>query len=253
MAVQMRIREAPAEGGGVVELTPWRERFGVLAGITTRAGSPGAGFGFLTPAPAADVVAAWRAFAAGWGGAFPTLVVGLQIHGRAVAIHDAPPPGWILRDGIDGHVTGTQGVLLAVTVADCIPVYVLHPASGTMGLLHIGWRGAAAGMLEAGIAAVHEVTGDTEGDLVIHCGVGICGDCYEVGPEVLGAVTGGEATAPGRLDLRAQLAERASRCGVGEITCSTWCAAHDASWFYSHRRSHGADGRMVAYLGRPLA
>jgi len=48
-------------------------------------------------------------------------------------------------------------------------------------------------------------------------------------------------------------AARAGDAGVGEVSVSPLCAAHDATRFFSHRRSGGTDGRMLAYLGRPIA
>jgi len=87
----------------------------------------------------------------------------------------------------------------------------------------------------------------------MHCGVGICGACYEVGPEVLPRFDAGTDAGPQRLDLRAVLVAQAHRLGVGEVSVSPWCSAHDHDRFFSHRASGGHDGRMVAYLGRPLA
>ena len=64
---------------------------------------------------------------------------------------------------------------------------------------------------------------------------------------------GAPAQGPGpwHLDLRARLAEQAARLGLGTVTVSGWCSAHDRDSFYSHRASRGTDGRMVAYLGMP--
>jgi hypothetical protein len=86
----------------------------------------------------------------------------------------------------------------------------------------------------------------------MHCGVGICGPCYEVGDEVSRAVLGPEAS-PGkrRLDLRAVLARQAESLGLGEISVSPLCTSCHRDRFFSHRASGGTDGRMLAYLGIP--
>jgi copper oxidase (laccase) domain-containing protein len=55
------------------------------------------------------------------------------------------------------------------------------------------------------------------------------------------------------MDLRAILVAQAERLGVGAVSVSPWCSAHDRDHFFSHRASGGRDGRMVAYLGQPLA
>jgi copper oxidase (laccase) domain-containing protein len=62
-----------------------------------------------------------------------------------------------------------------------------------------------------------------------------------------------DGTGPWHLDLRDRLSRQAAELGVGRVTASTWCSAHDRGCFYSHRASGGKDGRMVAYLGMPKA
>ena len=148
-------------------------------------------------------------------------------------------------------MTSARGVLLTVTVADCIPVYLVVPGRG-VALLHAGWRGTAGGILRAGLARLQEATGAAPGDVIMHCGVGICGPCYEVGSEVVtGCGLRAEGAGPWHLDLRAQLSAAAQALGVAGVTTSGWCSAHDRHSFYSHRASSGEDGRMVAYLGMP--
>jgi copper oxidase (laccase) domain-containing protein len=97
--------------------------------------------------------------------------------------------------------------------------------------------------------------------MVMHCGVGICGDCYEVGAEVVAQLRDSVAPdapglpgsgGPARIDLREVLLRQGRALGVGAVTVSPWCSAHDRGRFFSHRASGGRDGRMVAYLGRPL-
>jgi len=55
------------------------------------------------------------------------------------------------------------------------------------------------------------------------------------------------------LDLRTILAAQAIELGIGAVTVSPWCTAHDRERFFSHRASAGAAGRQVAYVGRPIA
>ena len=89
-------------------------------------------------------------------------------------------------------------------------------------------------------------------DIVMHCGPGICGACYEVGSEVLAQLTGRPETEPGRLDLRQVLVQQGRALGLADISTSAWCSAHDRDQFFSHRASGGRDGRMIAYVGLPL-
>jgi polyphenol oxidase len=117
-------------------------------------------------------------------------------------------------------------------------------------LLHAGWRGTAGGILGRGLERLLAAVRSDTADVIMHCGVGICGDCYEVGSEVMlgcGAAADGEG--PWHLDLRDRLVEQARELGLAQVTTSGWCSAHDRPAFYSHRASGGTDGRMVAYIG----
>ncbi len=243
------LRETPTARGdfACLELAEWAAELNLIAGVTAR----GADFGLASPEPAAAVLNRWRRLHAALRPAFPAVVVGRQCHGTTLATHQAPATGWQVLDDTDGHLTAGPGILLAVTVADCVPVYLAQTAGEWIALLHAGWRGTAGGIVEQGIAALAKLAGCAPRDIVIHCGICVCGNCYEVGSEVYQAVTGEPTTGKRKLDLRAAVAQRAERSGVRRVTRSPWCTAHDRDTFYSHRGSGGKDGRMVAYLGRP--
>ena len=247
------LAEEPVGGAPVplAELAEWRERFGVVAGVTERGERGDFSMGLWSAEPALGITERWRAFRRWMASRFPTVVMAHQVHSAAVRWHRALEPGWHVGDEYDGHLTVEQGLLLAVTVADCIPIYLVERAGKGLGLLHAGWRGTAGGMLEEGVRALCARTGAEPADVAVHLGVGICGACYEVGPEVAWAVRGEGAQGPVHLDLRAELAARALRLGVEEVTLSPFCTAHDRARFFSHRGSGGRGGRMVAYLGRP--
>lgn len=248
------LREAPVPGGDVprFEVPGWRERFGVVAGITAR-GEPGPGFdlGLWSGQPVAEVMRRWASFRSAEPG-FSAVCLGNQVHRTEVAWHDQGQ-GWIILDGIDGHGTDARGILLTVTVADCVPVYLVDPARHAVALLHAGWRGASGRILERGVRLLAGHAGSTVTDTVMHCGVSICASCYEVDSQVFEAF-GIPVPAGGRgpLDLRAQLARQALELGIADVTVSPWCTAHDRGRFFSHRAGGGADGRLVAYLGMPL-
>ena len=249
------VRERPVDGAVPrFELDEWRDRFGIIAGITGRGDDAGRGFdlGLWTDAPVGDVMTRWRQFRVAEPG-FGAVVLGNQVHGSVVAWHDHVS-GWMQVEGVDGHATAGRGVLLTVTVADCIPVYLVAPRHGAVALLHAGWRGTAARILERGVEVLTAGSKCSPSDIVMHCGVGICGDCYEVGPEVLeGVGLRGDGRGPWTVDLRERLAAQATRLRIADVTASSWCTAHHRPLFFSHRASRGTDGRMVAYLGIPAA
>lgn len=234
------------------EVPGWRALYGVVAGVTARGDGPGPGFdlGLWTGNPVGEVMSRWRAFRQAEPG-FSGVVLGHQVHQAMVAWHNGGD-GWLQIDAVDGHATMASGLLLTVTVADCIPVYLVAPKRRAIAILHSGWRGTAQQIIHRGIETLLERSGASADELLIHCGIGICGACYEVGREVMDgcglSVTG---SGPWHLDLRAVLAEQAKAVGAVAISTSQWCTNHDYPTFYSHRASGGRDGRMVAYLGMP--
>jgi len=231
------------------EVPGWSERFGVVAGITERGGGPAPfDLGLAGDAPAGAVLGRWRAFQAATGA--QSVVVSRQVHGSRVSWHQELPPGLSLQDGSDGHACRTPGLLLAVTVADCIPIYLVDPVARAIALLHAGWRGTAAGILAAGIECLKGRAGSRVAHVAMHLGPGICGTCYEVGAEVPTALgSAPEGAGPFRVDLREVLVEQAGRMGIRQISTSQLCSSELRNRFFSHRGSGGRDGRMVAYLG----
>jgi polyphenol oxidase len=193
----------------------------------------------------------WLAFRRSMSG-FSVVALGNQVHGVEIMTLNGGR-GWIQVQGIDGWITTTPGIMLTVTIADCVPVYLVVPGRG-LALLHAGWRGTAGGILSRGLARLVEETECVVSDVIMHCGVGICGKCYEVGSEVmLGCGVPADGNGPWHLDLRDRLAAQAVELGLSSVSRSPWCSAHDRTSFYSHRASGGTDGRMVAYLGFPPA
>ncbi|NNM31698.1 MAG: laccase domain-containing protein [Gemmatimonadetes bacterium] len=231
-----------------VPVEPWRKPFPwLVAGITRRAtGLQRPNFGLFTDLPACEAMDAWERLATDVGA--QAAVHARQVHGREIAMH-APGPGGsgalTITGPVDGHITTRRGLLLTVTVADCVPVYVVDPARKAVGLFHAGWRGAAAGILEAGLEALGSHFGSDASDCRVHLGVSICGDCYEVGSEVFDAL---EQEPGATLDLREALRKRAVKSGIPEsaVTIDTACTLCHQERFFSHRG--GDPGRQVAFL-----
>ena len=198
-----------------MELAEWAARYGVVAGITTR--GHGFSLGLWSEENVGQVMSRWRAVGAAVRPRFPGVVLAHQVHGTTVQWHPSASDGWLIVDGVDGHATGARGLLLTVTVADCIPVYLAVPQKHVVALLHSGWRGTAAGILERGVELVKRVASVQSSDIVMHCGVGICGECYEVGSEVLSQFSGRAETGPGHVDLRGALAQQGQPGAVPQI------------------------------------
>lgn len=227
----------------------WEERWeGLRAGIT-RGGPGGPDFGLSTTPSAWELAERLEGLARALG--FGRVALPRQVHGSSVVDVGSPVAEGILVVGpADGLVSDRGGVLLVVTAADCVPVYLAEPSAGALGLLHAGWRGVAAGVLEAGIGLLADRFGTDPGSLRVHLGPAICGSCYRVGPEVVDAL--GRPAGEERVDLRSLLAVRASEAGVNaaRITASGWCTRCHKDQFHSHRGRGTQAGRMAAYLGR---
>ena len=179
---------------------------------------------------------------------FPAIVHAHQVHGTKVLYHKHAHGGVNIADDADGHVTAAGAALLAVSVADCVPISIVDPDSRAIALLHAGWRGVAAGVFERGMELLSE-KGSSAASLHVHFGPSICGKCYEVGREVFEGVGVPAPADKGCINLRQILAERALGLGVGadRITVSQWCTRCDHGDFFSHRA--GDRGRQMGLLG----
>ena len=224
----------------------WEAEFpGLVAGTTIAPND----YGLLTSASAWAAAEQFEALTRALG--CRASVVCRQVHGSRVVVVDPPPAfGVCIAGDADGLASDGAGVLLTVTTADCVPVYLLDSDSRAIALLHAGWRGAVEGILERGIRTLEALKGAVTSGLRVHLGPAICGDCYEVGPEVLREF-GIQGAEHGRLDLRAWLAEESLRLGVpgSAISESSWCTRCSADLLHSHRGSQGTAGRMAAFLG----
>lgn len=214
---------------------------GVEAFTTTRAAGS---FGTTDSAPVGEVMLRWSTLVEELERAAGRVASARQVHGFTVATHSGDWRGWLRLSAADGHVAPAPGTALAATVADCVPVFLAHPA-GAVALLHAGWRGTAGGILARGVAAL-EVAGAPARDLHLHLGPAICGRCYEVGPDVYSQLTGRAATEPQHVDLRDLLAGQARALGIRSVSASAACTRCDNDRFYSHRA--GDSGRQLAVI-----
>jgi polyphenol oxidase len=174
-----------------------------------------------------------------------------QVHGCDVACFDgdgAPslPPS-------DAAVSACAGRVLAVLTADCLPVLLCTQDGRGIGVAHAGWRGLAAGVLEATVRAM----ATPPRQVLAWLGPAIGARRYEVGAEVREAFVTQDAGAasaftdvrPGHwhCDLYALARRRLAGCGVTQVYGGGLCTFSDAARFYSYRRD-GATGRMASLI-----
>lgn len=224
---------------------PW-----LFQGTTGRSGEGTiSDFGLFGEVPVRSAIDRWKALRQRTG--MHASVHSRQVHGAQIADWTGMvPAGLVVTEGADGHATQTRGVLLTVSVADCVPVFIVSRETRSVALVHAGWRGIAAGIVEAAIKRLGRECGAAAEGLLVHCGPAICGGCYEVGPEVHQALRPGSEVRDHRpVDLAEAITERAERAGVPgrSVTASTHCVHCGPAPFYSHRG--GASGRQLGLLG----
>jgi polyphenol oxidase len=176
------------------------------------------------------------------------LASGHQVHGAHVRWVNELPRGGQRRageDDADGQATMLSDVGAMVLSADCVPVAL--GADGAVAMIHAGWRGLAAGVLEVGVGLLRERGHGAERlTAIVGPCAGVC--CYEVGPEVQRAL-GVRQSAARRIDLRAIAHQRLAAAGVAEVRDAQACTICDQR-FFSHRREGARAGRQagIAWL-----
>lgn len=178
-----------------------------------------------------------------------------QVHGANVAVLTARSPH-APSPVADAAVTRDPGVVCAVLTADCLPVLLADRRGNAVGVAHAGWRGLAAGVLEATITAL-DVLGIAAGDMMAWLGPAIGPDRFEVGADVRDRFCADDPTAeasftprrPGKwnADLFALARTRLARAGVSRVTGGGHCTHADAARFFSHRRERDT-GRMATAI-----
>jgi polyphenol oxidase len=229
----------------------WAERFPWLVqGITgTGEGRAPYDLGLFGAQPAGEAIRRWQGLLARLD--LPAAVHAMQVHGGDLAEHEGGWTGLLVVEGVDGHVTRRAGLLLTASVADCVPVAVIDAARRSIALVHAGWRGVAAGIAERAVAMLLD-DGSVAADLHAHAGPSICGECYEVGPEVHRGVRPDRRPpeSPTPIDLRQAIGERLTAAGLdpSRITISGHCTRCGPGSFFSHRG--GSPARQMSLLAR---
>ncbi len=175
-----------------------------------------------------------------------------QVHGGEVASADAGGAAGGEPEA-DAAVARIRGRVCAVLTADCLPVLIASRAGDAVGVAHAGWRGLAAGVIEATAAAMQSAPEN----LLAWLGPAIGPRAYEVGADVRDAFIARDAQALGAFspsrpghwwfDLYAVARQRLAASGVTRVFGGTHCTHTEASRFYSWRRDRAAE-RMAALI-----
>jgi purine-nucleoside/S-methyl-5'-thioadenosine phosphorylase / adenosine deaminase len=188
---------------GGLEVLAWPAfgQFAVDAMVTTRHGGVSAGpfatlnLSFAVGDDPASVLENRRLVAAAFGAGLSDFVFARQVHGRHTRIVSRADRGrgsTAGRDGVaqaDALVTSDPGTVLAILVADCVPIVLYDPVVHVLGCVHAGWRGTVARVAESALAAMASL-GTRPGDVIAGLGPAISPGHYQVGDNVADAVRG---------------------------------------------------------------
>ena len=173
-----------------------------------------------------------------------------QVHGTQV-IHADAWAGGDAAPQADGAWTQAPDTVCAVLTADCLPVVLAANDGSAVAVVHAGWKGLAAGVIESGLECLPMPPDGVQAWL----GPAIGPRAFEVGPEVREAFVSrdpehGEAFRRGQgdrwwADLYALARRRLRRAGVTRISGGGWCTYGEPERFFSHRRDQGRTGRMA--------
>lgn len=175
-----------------------------------------------------------------------------QVHGVDVADGDAAGAGEIVADACVMRLGPAPAVVLT---ADCLPLLIASRDGAAYAAVHAGWRGLAAGVIEASVRALAG-----SADLQVWLGPAIGPEAYEIGPDVRAALLAADAGAAdcfarGRADrwhadLYALARRRLRALGIDHIAGGQYCTLRDPVRFHSHRRDGAASGRMATLIWR---
>ena len=207
----------------------------------------------------------WAPVAAALGIDLAHLVRLRQVHGAAVVVGragDPPPSG--TRPEADIMVCNDPLVAVAIQTADCVPLLIADSKSGAVAAAHAGWRGLAAGVPLAAVAALAREFNARPTDLVVAVGPSISAPSYEVGPDVAErfAAAGfdndrlarwfsdGERAGHWQFDGWQATADQLAAAGVPpeQIHIAALCTAIHPNLLCSYRRDRKSAGRMAAAI-----
>lgn len=208
-----------------------------------------------------------RRFCAALDVPFERIVASHQTHTtnvRVVTEADVPTGTLFGRTfmDVDGLVTNVRNAVLVTSFADCIPLYLVDPVKGAIGMSHAGWRGTVGEIGRVTVETMAEAYGTNPAELIACIGPGICQDCYEVGADVYGAFEKGFTDdqikqifvkkPDGKYQLDLWLANKLvlQEAGVKpeHIFLTDICTKCNSGYLFSHRVMGNKRGNQCGFL-----
>ncbi|GAB3498090.1 peptidoglycan editing factor PgeF [Spirosoma knui] len=176
-----------------------------------------------------------------------------QVHGTDV-LYTTEPGRY---EGYDALITDKPGLLVGVTVADCVPILIYDAANRAVGAIHAGWRGTVGGIVTKTLEAMQQQFGTLAESCYAYVGTCIDEASFEIGPEVAEQF-GPDFT---RTDpysqktcanLKAANASLLLDFGIpsAQIAVSAYSTVLNNQDYFSYRAERGQTGRMLAVIGK---
>jgi YfiH family protein len=159
-----------------------------------------------------------------------------QVHGTEISIVPGAhtitsPDGLPVVPKVDGLLTNTPGVTLAIYVADCGPIWLADRETGAIGLLHSGKKGTEGNILGKALEIMAREFGSKPENVAVVLGPCIRPPHYEI-------------------DFAAEIGRQADAAGVADFTDLGADTGADLVNYYSYRMEKGITGRMMALIVR---
>jgi len=272
----MREREVEAAGATVRIATlvcEPLERAGFVNAFSTRLGGVSAlpsnslSLAYFKGDQQENVAENRRRFLKAIGAEGARIVTARQTHSSERCLIESPEQATGPQPDCDAMVTRLPDVLIAIQTADCLPLLIGDPKTGTMAAIHAGWRGTAGRITERTIADMMLLHGVNTRDCIAALGPTACVDCYEVGQDVIERyksefgywrtlLVNFKENGKAHLDIRAANVQQLRFCGFDEdrIHVAEYCTMHQNELFFSYRREGKGQpsgvGRSLSVIGK---
>lgn len=184
-----------------------------------------------------------------------------QVHGSEILVIDQPNPdvSHFQRVESDAIITNQRNILIGILVADCFPVIIYDHKKSLAGVVHLGWRGVAAGLLGQTIKAMQNVFDSSTKDIKVAIGPGIAAHSYEVdrpvrdqfrkGTDQWGRIAKEVSLGHWQLDLQQSIQLQLDEAGIDRqaVDIVKECTCCHKETFFSYRRDKGRTGRQMGF------
>ncbi len=180
------------------------------------------------------------------------LVRSRQVHGTEVLRAEAGG----LYEGYDAFITNQPGLLLAVSVADCVPILIYDHRQRAIAAVHAGWKGTVAQLVDKTLRTLQSTYGTEAVDCFAYIGPCIDVRDFEVGNEVAEQFetqfkTWDAQRGKFMVDLKAANVVQLQAFGIPaqQIEVSPYSTVRDNAHFFSYRKENGETGRLLGGIG----